>query len=441
MSNKKNLKKRTAAAVKSKKQPLTEEERAKRTRRTVIIVLSAILAAAIIFGIVLGVVTLVRNSSYVMKLDRVGIDKGVASFLISIYKHDYIETLLNNGINASDSNEFWLKKRYTGTEGDLFNYEVTDYLKGIVAANVLFDEYATLTDDDVYKIDFAVQEVLNFQAGGSKKTFNELTKSMGFDYKDFKRGTEMLYKLRVVYTAIFGEEGSKVQSRFADYCDTYYEMNYIRAKILIIRTQDTYKLDDNGEMIKGEDGKYEIRTLTEAEKLERADYIARLDSCVEQMRANPNNTIASNDFNNLLNEVAEKYKENVTSAVKNGYYLAKGSDYTSKLGLDSIIDEAFKLEVGEIYTCETGVTVAEDTDSSTGFSYKCYVYKMENDDKAYQDSSLEHFFLDFNYLASVSLYSDMVDEYSEEVEIKDKWDAINPVAIPRNYHYRVKSFA
>ena len=53
----------------------------------------------------------------------------------------------------------------------------------------------------------------------------------------------------------------------------------------------------------------------------------------------------------------------------------------------------------------------------------------------------KHFFLDFNYLASVSLYSEMVKEYAKEVEVKDKWDALNPVAIPRNYNYRVKSFA
>lgn len=441
MSNKKNLKKRTAAAVKNKKKPLTEEERAKRTRRVVIIVISAILAAAIVFGIVLGIITLVRNASYVMKLDRVGIDKGVAAFLISIYKHDYIETLLSDGVDASDSSTFWAKKRYTGTEGDLFNYEATEHLKRIVAANVLFDEYATLTDDDIYKINFAVQEVLNFQAGGNKKAFNELTSSMGFDYKDFKRGTEMLYKFRLVYTTVFGESGSKMQTNFADYCETFYEMNYIRAKILVIRTQDTYKFDENGEMIKGEDGKYETRTLDEAEKRERAEYIQDLDKCVQLLRTNPDNTIALNDFNNLLNTVAEKYKENVTSAVKNGYYLAEDSDYTTKLGLDGIIDEAFGLEVGEIYTYESGVAAAEETDSSTGFAYKCYVYKMEKDDKAYQDSSLEHFFLDFNYLASVSLYSEMVKEYAKEVEVKDKWDALNPVAIPRNYNYRVKSFA
>ena len=232
-----------------------------------------------------------------------------------------------------------------------------------------------------------------------------------------------------------------MQTSFADYCDTYYNANYIRAKILIIRTQDTYKFDENGEMIKGEDGKYEIRTLKEEEKLERADYIARLDSCVAQLKNNPDNTIAFNDFNNLLDEVAEKYKENVTSAVKNGYYLAKGSDYTTKLSIDGIISEAFKLEVGEIYTCETGITVDEDTDNPTGFSYKCYVYKMQKEDRAYKNSSLEHFFLDFNSLASVSLYSEIVDEYSKDVEIKDKWNALNPVAIPRNYNYRVKSFA
>ena len=423
------------------KEPLTEEQRAKRTRKAVVIVLSAILCVALMLGIVLGIVTLVRNSSYVMTLDRVGIDKGVASFLISIYKHDYIQTLLNNGIDASDSDEFWSKKRYTGTEGDLFNYEVTEYLKSVIAANVLFDEYASLTKEDERKIDFAVQEVLRYQSAGNKKAFNDSTREMGFDYKDFKKGTEMLYKLRVVYTTVFGESGSRMQTSFADYCEKYYNANYIRAKILIIRTEDTYKFDENGEMIKGDDGKYETTSLTNVQKAERNAYIERLDQCVSDLNVNPNNSIALNDFNNLLGEIADKYKENVTSGVKNGYYLAKSSDYASKLGLDGVINDAFELEIGEIktYTYEAGVTKATD-ESSVGFSYKCYVYKMEKESKAYQDTSLEHFFHDFNTLSSVSLYSEIVEEYSKGVEIKDKFDAVNPVAIPRNYTYRVKSF-
>ena len=98
------------------------------------------------------------------------------------------------------------------------------------------------------------------------------------------------------------------------------------------------------------------------------------------------------------------------------------------------------MELGEIYTYETGVTVAEDDEKQDTFSYKCYVLKMEKEKKAYKNKTLEHFFRDFNTLASVSLYSETVDEYSKKVTVKDKWDKINPVAIPYNYDYRVNTF-
>lgn len=425
---------------KPQQKPLSQEASAIRTRRIVIITLSVILSLAVVLGAVLGIITAVRNSSYIMTLDRVGIDEGVASFLISIYKYDYMVALLESGVEAEDTSEFWSTPLYTGNQGDLFNYEAERYLKSIIAANALFDEYATLTAADKSKIAFAVEEVLGRKASGDKKAFNELTKEMGFDYKDFEKGSEMLYKMRVVYNTVFGESGSKMQTSFADYCESFYNKNYIKAKILIIRTQDTYELDESGNMIKGEDGKYKTRPLKEAEKLERANYISELDACVESIRNNPNNTISLNDFNNLLEEIANKYKENVVSGVTDGYYLASGSEYSSLLGIDDVISKAFSLEIGEIYTNETGALMSDDEEDNDSFSYKCYVYKMEKEDKAYKNKSLEHFFRDFNSLASVSLYSEIVDAYSKDVEVKDDWKNINPVAIPYNYNYRVNTF-
>ena len=432
--------------VKNQKQKskiaLTPEERVKRTKKIIIISLCVVLALAILFGAVLGIIAAVRNASYVMKLDRVGIDKGVASFLISIYKYDFMIALLESGVEATeDTEEFWSTKRYTGTYGDLFEYEVTRYLKGVIAANALFDEYATLSEEDEYKIDFAVQEILNRKASGSKKTFNELTSGMGFDFNDFKRGTEMLYKMRVVYTTVFGESGSKMPTAYPDYCKEYYDSNYIRAKILIIRTEDTYELDENGDMIKGDDGKYKIRKLETHEKQERAAYIARLNEYVKNVKEN-GSEIALNDFNNLIIEIARKYNENVISGVENGYYFAEGSAYTTEFGMQRITDEAFSMEIGDISFYETGAIMAEDeeTDTETGFSYACYIYRMEKEEKAYQNPSLEHFFRDFNRLASAALYSRLVDEYAGEVILRDKWEKINPVAIPYNYDFKVNTF-
>ena len=58
-----------------KKAAPTPEESAKKTRRIIKITVCVILALALLLGAVLGIITAVRNASYVMKADRVGIDK------------------------------------------------------------------------------------------------------------------------------------------------------------------------------------------------------------------------------------------------------------------------------------------------------------------------------------------------------------------------------
>ena len=63
--------------------------------------------------------------------------------------------------------------------------------------------------------------------------------------------------------------------------------------------------------------------------------------------------------------------------------------------------------------------MAED-DSKDEFAYRCYVYKMEKEDKAYKNSSLEHFFRDFNSLAAIALYEEIVTSYAKNVEFKKK---------------------
>ena len=470
MSNKNKNKKTTKKvrygfnSTNAKKQEPTPEESARKTRRIIIIAVCVILALAILLGAVLGIVTAVRNASYVMKLDRVGIDKGVASFLISLYKYEYIASYSG----ASDSDTFWNKARVTGTEGDLFNYEATEYLKEIVAANALFDQYAELTSEDKKRINLATKEVLNFKASGSEKTFNEKTAEFGFDFDDFKRGSEMIYKASVVATRVFGEGGANMQTMFGDWCNTFYENNYIKAKILIIRTEDTfaYEMDENGDFVLNEKGEkipiYETdaggnkihatRPLTAEEKAERLQYVNELKSLEAALKENPNATITRNKFNNLLTEIAEKYNENVTSAVKDGYYLMRKSyvdeksgthelittDYTGKLNLDHIVRELYSRDEGEIYSYETGAAVAEDVESS--FSYVCFAYRMEKPEGAYADSTLEHFFWDFNSLAAYFLYVDLIKEKISDVELKKKWDGINPVSIPVNKDIYVAEF-
>lgn len=464
MSNKKKKMMENRAKI-NKKEPLTPEQSAKRTRHIIIIAVCVVLALAIIFGAVLGIVTAVRNASYVMKADRVGMDKGVASYLISLYKYDYVISYEG----AKDTDEFWSKPRVTGNEGDLFNFSATKHLKQIIAANALFDQYAELTDNDKKRIDLATNEVLNFKASGSKRVFNEKTKDMGFDFDDFKKGSEMIYKANIVASRIFGEGGANMPSLFGDFCESFYENNYIKAKILIIRTENTfaYETDASGKFVLDAKGEkipiydtdssgnkiHSTRPLTHDEKAERMGYIEELDRLAAELSESPNSTITRNRFNALLSEVAEKYDENVLSGVTDGYYLMRKSyttsdygnmeivksDYTERLGLDHIVSQAYLLDTNEIYVYESGAIASDHTATET-YSYKCYVVKEEKDEGAYTKSSLEHFFRDFNALASYFLYADLIEEKTDDVELTKKWDAINPVAIPMNKDLYVLEF-
>ena len=107
-----------------KKRPLTPEESAKRTKRVIIIAVSIIVGLAMLFGAVLGIVAGVKNASYLMKLDNVGIDEGCASYLASYFKYVYMKRLAATGENVKDTADFWKIKVYeNNTYGDYLKYE------------------------------------------------------------------------------------------------------------------------------------------------------------------------------------------------------------------------------------------------------------------------------------------------------------------------------
>ena len=195
---KKNNKKRSTAG-KAKKPSLTS---AQKTRRTVIIIISVIVGLAITVGAVLGIITAAKNSSYLMKLDNVGITPGVASYLSSYFKALYMQNLAASGADVSDTPSFWNKKVFKeNTYGDYLAYETEEYIKELIASNAIFDKHTSLTSEDRDEIDLAIKEILVYRADGQKAQFNQDVKNMDFDYKDFQSATEMLYKSYVVKTS------------------------------------------------------------------------------------------------------------------------------------------------------------------------------------------------------------------------------------------------
>ena len=95
----------------------------------------------------------------------------------------------------------------------------------------------------------ATAEVLEFKAEGSVEKFNADTEEMGFDYNDFCRATELIYKAERSAELIYGSEGANLKgASLAAERDSFYKNQYTRVKILYIATRVDILRDDEGEL-------------------------------------------------------------------------------------------------------------------------------------------------------------------------------------------------
>lgn len=426
---KKQKKQNTNTAVKN-----TTVKSAKKNisaKKATIIFVSVFVGIAIIIGSTFGIIAAVRNSSYVMKLESVGIDEGVANYLSSYFKTKYMQSLASSGINVSDTAAFWNTKVFNeSTYGDYLKYETEQYMKQIIASLRVFDMYTSLTAEDKNEIKLAAKEILAYKASADKKLFNEDTEKYGFDYKDFEKATEVLYKTYVLKERIFGQNGENMTS-FPDYCEEYFA-SYARVKLVFIRTQDTFLTDAEGNREKDDKNNDALRDLTESEKLERAEYIARFDECIKGIN---DGTVASEQFDVLAEELINKYGENSRESIT-GYYFSYGSTYTEEFQkyYKDVVTKTFEMEIGKCAVIEFGSLMAEDEEESEqSFVGRCYLYRISNEKDAYKNQN--DFFLDFYSLAATSLYQKMIEEYAKKVEIMDKWKNIDCVNTPYNVDY------
>ncbi len=433
MGNNKTKKKSYNAAFNKTpvKTAVAPEESAKRTKKIVIIFVSAFLSAVLLLGIILGSVAIARNASYAVKLEGVGMTEGVANYFVTEFKAEYVKTLNQSGTVVTDNEAFWSSPYIgggvsTSTKGDYLKLYVENSIKSLISANLIFDKYSKLSKDDKNNIAIAVNEILTYRAGGSKEQFNAGAEQYGFDYNDFKKGIEMLYKANVVASRVFGSDGANVRS-FPEFCDEFFMGSdkldgYTRAKIVFVRTQDTFVYNDKGEREKDENGNDKLRDLTEEEREERAGYIQLLESCIEGYK----NGSVSKD---LFDEVAEKvykYKDNLTEEYHD-YYLYKGSSFTEEFRKEfpDVIEKALSLKVGEVDAFEYGATMADDDAEGNSFVGRVYIYRVATDEGAYKRTDSAGFFEDFNIRAASALYSRMLSESSVDVELRKKWEKID----------------
>lgn len=438
MGNKKKNKNKFAAAF-NKPEPknITSEESAAKTKRTVIIFVSAVLSLVLLLGAVLGTVALVKNASYALKIESTGMTVGVANYFVTLFKAAYINQLKSSGVDVSDTTAFWASPYInaqvsTSTQGDYLKLYVENNIKKILADNYLFDRYLTLSSEAKNDIAMTVREILYSRASNSRSTFDSNTEQFGFDYDDFKRAVEMMYKSSAVSNGVFGANGENLVG-LNDYCDEFFMgsedfVGYTRVKVVFIRTEDTFLLDDSGNRVtEGKtdaDGK-EIyvdvtRPLTDAEKAKRAEHIAVFEACIEGFEED---TVPKSTFD----EEAEKvyaYGENDENGY-GGYYFCSGNAFTTEFSeaFPEVVETATSLSVGQVGVVDYAKDSATEGNTN-GFIGKVFIYRIENEARAYEDVT-SPFFRDFYKLASYALTLRMANENMEKTEYRSKWQKID----------------
>ena len=402
--------------------PKNKNERQNKRKNAFLITFICIfLALVLIFGAVLGIVTAVKNANAVVKYEGLTMDKETASFFVTYYKYRYMSLLSSLGVEGvEDTRGFWNKiyEKEGVSYGELLTKSTEQYIRQIIAANYLFDNYGKLTGDDKDIINTARNELLTYKADGNKKHFNSEVSRYGFDYSSLKDAITMLYKANTAKNIIYGSDGSNL-ANFPEVANEYLA-EYTHAKLLFIRTETTFELDDGGNRIIGDDGNDKTRPLTDAEKAERQTLISEIRGYIDALENGGDIQMGEEMFDYYL----EKHDEGDKNMHADGYYFHKNSSFTSEFSevFKNIVDKSYSMNVGSY------------DEVSVDFGV-CFIYKYEPTANVYSSTLAEVCFTDFYSDAAIVMFEKNLTELSEDVIFDKKFSQIDIIGLPYNYDY------
>lgn len=373
--------------------------------KILILFVAVFIAAALIFGIVFGVISAVRKASAAAEYSGVMMDEATASYFASFYKYKYIAALRGSDIEAYDSLDFWGTFDAQGISyGSRLVVGTRNFISDILVANYYFDRYAKLDASDKAILEETYNAVLSRFDGGR---LAEVLSGAATDTASLKRAIEMYYKYVEAQTEIYGVGGATLLG-YPDECEKYLN-KYSRVKLLFIRTEDTFVLDEEGNRVV-EDGKDTTRPLTETEIAEREALISRIDSEIEGYKNGGNLQITAELFESYI----DTYGEGESDKTDSGYYFSAYSDYSIAFAEDvsaDVVKTALEMQIGEYKKVATKIG---DSD------VVCYVYRCLPASGAYVDTSEEGFFADFYSDAADFLFSEMLTDMREETQFFGK---------------------
>jgi hypothetical protein len=411
-------KKRTYGNVGVKREPVKEKKKPSKNK-IVITIISVLLALIIIFGITLGIIFGVRSARAVFSYEGVTLNKEEVNYLSSYYKYEFIRALNKSGIKAEDKPEFWNSEYKDGvTYAQMLRDSTEAYIREIVIANYLFDTYSALAEQDRYNIEKTLADILSLKAGNSIETFNSECAKYGFDYKTFESIVEKLYKASRVRSVVYGDNGEKLYG-FPEECNEYLN-TYSHVKLLFIRTEDKFLLDEKGNRVPNEFGADTLVPLTDAEKAERAQNISKINAAIAAYQNGGDAAMSPTMFNNYLATIDEG-----DPSMRNvGYYFKRETAFTKEFAgkYPEIVEKALSMKIGSYATVKSDEWV-------------CYIYKYDVTPGAYTDTTPGGCFSDFYPLAAEVIFDELMAELTPGVKVKDKFYEVDLVNLPYNYTF------
>ena len=403
---------------KNKKLAKTEEYKPKRKFLTIFICI--FVALVVVLGAALGIISSIKKSKALVSFKGVIMSEEVASYFVTRYKYEYMSELRRAGANPNDSYAFWNKDAGNGKSyGEILEARTRNYVAQILICNYLFDKYGNLTAEERDLISDEVEAYLNNQADGSKATFNDKAAKMGFSYSSFKEATEMYYKYLAAATIFCGANGENMKNQPELVKESISEYSHV--KLLFIRTETTYVLDDKGNRVTEPGGAYKMRDLTDEEKAGRALLISRIDSQIDAFNSTQDNAMSDVAFENYL----KNNDEGDPSMHSSGYYFREGTGFSEAFEKDypTITEKVYELTVGKYGKAELDFGV-------------CYIYKYEPSVNDLEVDALEECFSDFYTNLALKFFVNTLDEYMPDVSFKDSFNEINVLDVPCNQDLR-----
>lgn len=408
-----------------RKMKATKMEQKTLRRKFLLIFVCIFVSILLVFGAVLGIASAIKKSRSVVSFKGITMDEEVASFFVTQYKYNFMSMLSASGVkNVEDTLGFWNKvSENEKTYGELLTAGAYEYIKQIMATNYIYDRYASLSKSDKAVISTAVEETLTYKAGGNENTFNKAVSEYGFSYSSYKTAVTMLYKATLAQTIVCGSNGENLENgsqSIKEYITVEeYLSRFSHVKLLFIRTDTTFVLDNSGNRIKNSDGSYQLRNLTDEEKEQRQSLISEIRGHISAIGSGEAEMGAT-----MFDYYLQNNDEGDPDMRSNGYYFNENSEYTQVFTsvYEDIVNTSYELQIGEFGEAEVDFGV-------------CFIYKYETSESDLEKSTLEVCFRDFYSDLSGVFFDKLLADFTPHVEFSKKMDNVDVLKLPYNYIY------